>query len=137
MHGNPGDCWGCGPARGRDLGAVSRRGRRETAAFVRLYMVPGMQHYEGGPVPNSFGQFGAAPSDEPERNVARALERWVETGEVPSAILATKHVDDDPAKGVEATRPVCGYPQTATYKGQDAPSDGMRFTCTSEGTKTR
>ena len=109
---------------------VSRLGRQETEAFVRLYMVPGMQHCGGGPGPNSFGQFGAAASDEPQRNVTTVLERWVEKSEAPSAIVATKYVDDDPAKGVKSTRPLCPYPQTATYKGQGDPSDAGSFRCT-------
>jgi hypothetical protein len=108
---------------------VSRLGRPETEAFVRLYMVPGMQHCGGGPGPNLFGQFGAAPSDEPQRNVTVALERWVEKGEAPSAIVATKYVDDDPTKAVKATRPLCPYPQTATYDGQGNPSDAASFRC--------
>jgi len=108
---------------------VDRLGRRETESFVRLYMVPGMQHCGGGPGANLFGQFLPAPSDEPRRNVTIALERWVETGETPSAIVATKYVDDAPARGVKATRPLCPYPQAATYKGQGDPHDHEAFTC--------
>jgi feruloyl esterase len=106
-------------------------GRQETEAFVRLYMVPGMQHCDGGPGANSFGQFGPAPSDEPQRNVSIALERWVESADAPSAIVATKYVDDDPAKGVRATRPLCPHPQAATYKGQGDANDAVNFACTS------
>jgi feruloyl esterase len=65
--------------------------------------------------------------------VTRALERWVETGEAPSAIVATKYADDDPAKGVKATRPLCPHPQAATYKGQGDPSDAASYGCTSGG----
>ncbi len=79
---------------------VGKLGRQETDAFVRLYMVPGMQHCGDGPGPNSFGQLGAAPSNEPRRNVFMALEQWVEKGEAPSSIVATKYVNDDSAKGV-------------------------------------
>jgi feruloyl esterase len=108
---------------------VSGGGRREADAFVRLYMVPGMQHCGGGPGPNSFGQFGEAPSNEPERNVLMALERWVETGRAPSAIIAAKFVDDDPAKGVQTTRPLCPYPEVATYRGQGDPHAAASFVC--------
>ena len=59
---------------------VSRLGRQETDAFVRLYLVPGMQHCGDGPGPNSFGQLGGAPSNDPQRNVLVALEHWVEKG---------------------------------------------------------
>jgi hypothetical protein len=108
---------------------VSRLGRQETDAFVRLYMVPGMQHCGDGPGPNDFGQAGAAPSREPRRNVLMALEQWVEKGDAPSAIIATKYVDDDSAKGVQTTRPLCPYPQIAKYEGQGDPNDAAHFVC--------
>jgi hypothetical protein len=114
-------------------GVVSRLGRPETEGFVRLYMVPGMQHCGGGPGPSSFGQFGPAPSTEPQRNVSAALERWVESGDAPSAIVATRYVGDDPAKGVRATRPLCPYPQVATYKGQGDTGDAASFACSPGG----
>ena len=108
---------------------VGRLGREATDEFVRLYMAPGMQHCGGGPGPNLFGQFLPAPSDEPRRNVTIALERWVENGEAPSAIVAAKHVDDDPKKGVKTTRPLCPYPQVATYKGDGDQNDAGSFAC--------
>lgn len=108
---------------------ASRLGRQETDAFVRLYMVPGMQHCGDGPGPNSFGQFGAASSNEPRRNVLMALEQWVEKGNAPSAIVATKYVNDDSAKGVQTTRLLCPYPQVAKYKGQGDPKDAADFVC--------
>ena len=108
---------------------VARLGRQETDAFVRLYMVPGMQHCGDGPGPNSFGQSGAAPSSEPRHDVSMALERWVEKGEAPSSIVATKYVDDDPAKGVQSTRPLCPYPQIAKYRGLGDPKDAASFAC--------
>jgi feruloyl esterase len=40
-------------------------------------------------------------------------------------------VDDDPAKGVRATRPLCPHPQAATYKGQGDANDAVNFACTS------
>jgi feruloyl esterase len=54
----------------------------------------------------------------------------VERGEAPSAIVAAKYVDDDPKKGVTATRPLCPYPETATYRGQGDPGDAASFVCT-------
>lgn len=108
---------------------VSSLGRSEAEAFTRLYMVPGMQHCGGGPGPNSFGQFGSAPANEPQRDVFMALEQWVEKGTAPSAIVATKYVNDDPAKAVQATRPLCPHPQAAKYKGQGDPSDAASFAC--------
>jgi len=108
---------------------VSRLGRPETDGFVRLYMVPGMQHCGGGPGPSSFGQFGVATSDDPQHNALAALEKWVEASQAPSTLIATKHVDDNPSKGVLKTRPLCPYPQTAVYKGQGDPNDAANFAC--------
>jgi feruloyl esterase len=110
---------------------VARMGKPETDAFLRLYMAPGMQHCGDGPGPHSFGQFGAAPSDEPRRNVLMALEQWVEKGNAPAEIVATKYVNDDQAKGVQATRPLCPYPQVAKYKGVGDPTDAASFACAS------
>src|SRR3989442_9480093 len=37
-----------------------KMGQKETSEFVRLYMVPGMQHCAGGAGPNAFGPAEAA-----------------------------------------------------------------------------
>jgi feruloyl esterase len=109
---------------------VSRMGQAETNAFSRLYMVPGLQHCGGGPGANSFGQLGMGAPD-PQHNVELALEEWVEKGIAPSAIVATKYVDDDPSKGVRFTRPLCPYPQIAKFKGDGDPNDAASFVCVS------
>ena len=110
---------------------VSRLGQQDTDAFVRLYLAPGMQHCGDGPGPSSFGQSGAAPSNEPRRDVLMALEQWVEKGAAPSAIVATKYVNGDSAKGVQTTRPLCPYPQVAKYDGRGDPNDAASFACAS------
>jgi len=93
--------------------------------FVRLYMVPGMQHCGGGPGPNDFGQNGVATGD-PEHDINSALERWVEGGPAPAQIVATKY--KTPGE-VERTRPLCPYPQTAHYKGSGSTDDAANFVC--------
>jgi feruloyl esterase len=108
---------------------ASRLGRSKAEAFSRLYMVPGMQHCGDGPGPNSFGQSGSGVANGREHDVFRALEAWVEEGKAPSVIVAAKYVNDDPAKGVQTTRPLCPYPQTASYKGQGDPNDAGSFAC--------
>jgi hypothetical protein len=108
---------------------ISRMGQAETNAFSRLYMVPGMQHCGGGPGANSFGQLGQGAADS-QHNVELALEQWVEQGMAPSAIVATKYVEDDPAKGVKFTRPLCPYPKVAKYKGTGDTNDAANFVCT-------
>jgi hypothetical protein len=109
---------------------MSKMGQTETDAFSRLYMVPGLQHCGGGPGANSFGQLGMG-APEPQHNVELALVDWVEKGVAPSAIVATKFVDDDPSKGVKFARPLCPYPQVAKFKGDGDPNDAANFACAS------
>jgi hypothetical protein len=98
---------------------ITRMGRKDTESFLRLYMVPGLQHCGGGPGPNTFG-----------RTMTTALERWVERSEAPAAIIATKHkTDGDPSSGVVRTRPLCPYPQVARYKGTGSTDEAANFTC--------
>ena len=106
----------------------STMGSAATSEFSRLYMVPGLQHCGGGPGANAFGQ-GDAGEKDPQHNMEAALEQWVEKGIAPSAIVATKFVDDNPAKGVKFTRPLCPYPQTAKYKGSGDTNDAASFAC--------
>jgi feruloyl esterase len=68
--------------------------------FIRLFMAPGMQHCNGGPGPN-------------QANWMAVMERWREGGSAPPRIDAA-HVQNN---RVDMTRPLCPYPQLATYKG--------------------
>jgi feruloyl esterase len=104
-------------------------GARNAESFVRLYMVPGMQHCMGGPGPSSFGQLGSTTAKGPEHGIYDALEQWVEKGAAPKAIVATKYVEDNFAKGVRMTRPLCPYPQVAVYKGTGDSNDSANFAC--------
>ncbi len=108
---------------------VARMGAKEGDSFVRLYMVPGMQHCFPGPGPNSFGQFGRTTAKGKPYGAYDALEEWVEKGAAPGDIIATKYVDDDPSKGIQMTRPLCPYPQLAKYKGAGDTNDAGNFTC--------
>jgi hypothetical protein len=110
---------------------VSRMGARESEAFVRLYMVPGMQHCSGGPGTDSFGQ-GSADAKDAQHNVETALEQWVENRIAPSAIVATKYEGGDPTKRVKMTRPLCPYPQIAKYNGKGNTNDAGNFACLAE-----
>jgi hypothetical protein len=92
-------------------------------------MVPGMQHCFPGPGPNSFGQTGHTTAKGAEYGIFSALERWVEEGTAPGDVIATKYVDDDAARGVQMTRPLCPYPQNAKYKGTGDTNDSANFVC--------
>lgn len=107
---------------------VGRLGRQETDSFLRLYMVPGMQHCGGGPGPSSFGQDGEGVPADPRGNVLTALEQWVEKGTAPTTLVATKYASD-PKKEVLATRPLCPHPHVARYKGEGDPNDAASFAC--------
>jgi hypothetical protein len=98
-------------------------------SFVRLFMAPGMQHCGGGPGPNSFGQDGdVSSSDDAQHNIHLALEAWVEKGIAPQTIIATKY--DGASHKPVITRPLCPWPQIATYKGTGDPNDAASFACT-------
>ena len=81
-------------------------------SWYRLFMVPGMQHCGGGPGPNQINWMGA-------------LERWREGGAPPEQITAA-HVT---GANVDMTRPLCPYPQVATYKGVGSTNDAASFAC--------
>ena len=107
---------------------VSKMGARDSASFVRLFMVPGMQHCGGGSGPNTFGA-GAAEGDA-QHDMGRALEHWVEDGVAPEQIVATGYKSrSDPASGVARTRPLCAYPQIARWKGSGSTDDAASFVC--------
>ena len=62
--------------------------------------------------------------------IAAALERWVEEGAAPKEIIATKFKSGaNSASGVLRTRPLCPYPQTASYKGSGSTDDAANFVC--------
>ena len=74
-------------------------------------MVPGMGHCGGGAGPNQI-------------NWMSALETWREKGEAPASIIGT-----GTNSGAPMTRPLCPYPQVATYKGSGDVNDASNFTC--------
>ena len=54
-----------------------------------------------------------------------ALERWREGGEPPATLTATRTAGNR----VDMTRPLCAYPQVATYKGSGSTNDAASFVC--------
>jgi feruloyl esterase len=97
--------------------AVSKMGAKSAGEFVRLFMVPGMQHCGGGSGPNSF-------------DMDAAMERWVEEGVAPEQIIATKYkTGANRASGVLRTRPLCAYPEVARWKGTGSTDDAANFVC--------
>jgi hypothetical protein len=107
----------------------NKMGKQEADSFLRLYMVPGMQHCGGGPGPDVFGQMGFSTSNDPQHNIYLALEQWVEKGAAPSTVIATKQAGEGATASVKMTRPLCAYPQVAKYKGSGDTNDAANFTC--------
>jgi len=105
---------------------IKKMGQHDADSFVRLYMVPGVQHCAGGPGPDSFGDVG--DPDDPQHNMNAALEHWVEKGTAPSTIIASKYAGDD-RQHATMTRPLCPYPQSAKYKGSGDTNDAANFVC--------
>lgn len=98
---------------------VDKMGAKRAGEFVRLFLVPGMQHCWGGAGPNQFGQEGP-PQGNAASNIGAALMRWVEEGVAPERIVAAR-----PGR----TRPLCAYPGTARYKGAGSTDDAASFEC--------
>jgi len=114
-----------------------RYGKAEVDTFARLFMVPGMQHCQGGPGPNSFGNNPPGSSPVPadaQHDVFIALQRWVEHGVAPEQVVATKYVDDNPKNGIAFTRPLCVFPKIARYSGKDDARDAANWECVLEPT---
>jgi len=85
---------------------------KDTPQFLRLFMVPGMQHCGGGPGPNNF-------------DGVTALEEWVEDGIAPEKIIAFHST----AGEIDRVRPLCPYPQVAVYRGKGSTNRAANFAC--------
>jgi hypothetical protein len=106
---------------------VAKMGESKVNSFLRLYMVPGMQHCDDGPGADSFGQVGHLNFDDPQHSVNAALDEWVVKGTAPGAIIASKVGADK--QHPTMTRPLCAYPQAAKYKGSGDTNDAASFVC--------
>jgi len=87
-------------------------GADKTSSWIRLFMVPGMGHCRPGEGPNTF-------------DAVDALERWVEKGQPPDQIVASQITNGR----IDRTRPLCPYPQVATYKGTGSTDEAPNFVC--------
>jgi hypothetical protein len=98
--------------------AAGMGGMQATSEFLRLFLVPGMDHCGLTPGPG-ITQAGFDP--------LTALEQWVEEGKAPASLLATK----TDAQGRQLwQRPICPYPAQATWKGAGDGSRPEQFACT-------
>jgi feruloyl esterase len=56
------------------------------------------------------------------------LVQWVEDHIAQERVIATLYVNNNPAQGVQFTRPWCPYPKEAEYKGGNT-NDAANFVC--------
>jgi len=93
-------------------GVEAKIGIKETSDGVRLYMVPGMIECNGGPGTDTF-------------DMLSVMRRWVESNQAPSEVIASRIEHGK----VVRTRPLCPYPQVATYRGSGNTDDARSFVC--------
>jgi hypothetical protein len=89
--------------------------------FARLFVVPGMNHCNGGPATDQFDALGA-------------LVTWVEKVQAPDTIAAKVNPENKslPANWSKTrSRPLCPWPSVATYKSGDIES-AASFACVDE-----
>jgi hypothetical protein len=111
---------------------VQHMGQSDVDAFLRLYLVPGMQHCEGGPGPDVFGENGFSTMNDAQHDLYIALQQWVEKGAAPPNVIASKLEGRGPDAKVKLSRPLCPYPQEPHYKGSGDPNDAANFTCVTQ-----
>ena len=87
-------------------------GRNAIHSGYRMYLVPGMAHCGGGTGTSTF-------------DMLTALETWVEKKTAPDSIPASRVANGQ----VNRTRPLCAYPQVASYKGSGSVDDAASFVC--------
>ncbi len=91
---------------------VKKIGAKAADDAVRLYMVPGMNMCSGGDGADTFDWFGT-------------MRAWVEQKRLPVDLVASRVVGGKTVR----TRPLCAYPQVATYKGSGSPDEAASFVC--------
>ena len=99
-------------------------------AYHRLFMLPDVGHCRSGAGPDAIGGGFVEPAKAErtaQSHIVTALVRWVEQGVPPTAIVATKY-DDKGA--ITRQRPICAYPQIASYRGSGDINSAASFTCT-------
>ena len=91
---------------GRDNG-----GMEKVFSWIRLFLVPGMAHCQGGEA--TLDQF----------DMLTAITDWVEKETSPESVTATGRAF--PGR----SRPLCAYPEHAQYNGTGDKEDAANFSC--------
>jgi feruloyl esterase len=97
----------------------------DASDFVRLFLVPGMNHCRGGPATDQF-------------DMLTPLVDWVEKGVAPARAIAGARGLGNPGEinadvpadwSPARTRPLCPYPQVARYTGSGSLESADSFAC--------
>ena len=83
---------------------------------MRLFMVPGLTHCQAATDNFDAGWHG---------RMVLELEQWIKNKKAPARIIASSSKEGK----VVRTRPLCPYPQVATYKGTGSTDDAANYTC--------
>jgi feruloyl esterase len=84
----------------------------EDEQSIALFMLPGVTHCRGGEGPDTFDKMAT-------------ISEWVEQGRRPSRILASRVRNGN----TDRTRPLCPFPQVASYNGTGDTNDAANFSC--------
>jgi feruloyl esterase len=91
--------------------SAATKGVSDPASFARIFAAPGVGHCGGGPGLDNFPALDA-------------LMNWVELQAAPTSMVATGTAV--PGR----SRPICVWPQWASYKGSGDINDAANFICT-------
>ncbi|XXH00888.1 hypothetical protein Hte_007239 [Hypoxylon texense] len=97
--------------------------------FYRFFLIPGMNHCSGSTLaPWYIGAASQAPQgtthsvpgfENADYDIILALMKWVEEGDAPERLIATKFTNDTATLGIQSQRPLCPYPKQAKYVAGD------------------
>jgi feruloyl esterase len=99
-----------------------------TDADSRVYMIPGMEHCQGGAGTDIFGSASTATdpfASSAQHNMLLSLQGWVDDGRAPGEIIAAHRTNGT----IDRTRPLCPSPAVAKYKGTGSVDEAQNFTC--------
>jgi feruloyl esterase len=91
---------------------VASQGGAGVGTSIQLYMLPGVNHCQGGPGTDNFDRMGA-------------IEEWIKTGVAPKRIEAW-HVTSGTT---DRTRPLCPFGQVAKWNGTGSTNESANFAC--------
>jgi feruloyl esterase len=95
-----------------DNDVISTVGRVPGEDQIRLFMAPGVQHCGGGEGPWQIDYLSV-------------IEQWVEDGKAPERLITSRRLEG----GGQRSRPLCPYPQVATYTGIGSSDEAGSFVC--------